>query len=419
MSELPGFGEARMVGIFGKTGSGKSILAAYLIAGFSRNPQLGILVIDPQGEFARNFPGSKMPEGKFDFHGLLKAMRGPFKIYTLENVGLDNNDYETFVRLLKKSGILSDFGIRDELKQDDAGLSLIYDLKQSNKNVTDISFDDLQNNIREILQHLYRRSYLERNVLPTFNIAVKYNKDRIESKLNIIKSLFGRPIKIDDIIKDVVNNHEVIILDISKAGSIARHFGLEEIEIKALILDKIIDKLRQSGEELFYRGLSANVLVVLDEAHRYVPNTLPKNEELARLLRRIRDSVRTTRKYGIGWMFITQSIADFDKEVYRQLHDYFFGYGLSVGADYQHIKEVTPKESLEVYRSLPDPKRTGQYVFMHTGSFSMLSTVASATFVKVFSIKEFIKYNLNMDYDEFLQKYGEEAIKRRLEKRVD
>src|SRR5262249_25035579 len=47
-----GAGEAYHAGIFGMTGSGKSVLAAYLIAAQLRHPQMGILVVDPQGQFA-------------------------------------------------------------------------------------------------------------------------------------------------------------------------------------------------------------------------------------------------------------------------------------------------------------------------------------------------------------------------------
>ena len=38
--------------IFGMTGSGKSGFAAYLLAAYARHPELGILIMDPQGQFA-------------------------------------------------------------------------------------------------------------------------------------------------------------------------------------------------------------------------------------------------------------------------------------------------------------------------------------------------------------------------------
>ena len=47
-----GAGEAYHIGIFGMTGSGKSGFASYLLAGYLRLQELGILIIDPQGQFA-------------------------------------------------------------------------------------------------------------------------------------------------------------------------------------------------------------------------------------------------------------------------------------------------------------------------------------------------------------------------------
>ena len=47
-----GAGEAYHTGIFGMTGSGKSGFAAYLLAAYARHPELGILIMDPQGQFA-------------------------------------------------------------------------------------------------------------------------------------------------------------------------------------------------------------------------------------------------------------------------------------------------------------------------------------------------------------------------------
>ena len=49
-----GAGEAYHVGIFGKTGSGKSVLAKMILLAYARYPKMALLVIDPQGEFARD-----------------------------------------------------------------------------------------------------------------------------------------------------------------------------------------------------------------------------------------------------------------------------------------------------------------------------------------------------------------------------
>src|SRR6266446_8919557 len=49
-----GAGEAYHLGVFGKTGSGKSVLAKMILTAYSRYPGMALLVIDPQGEFAKD-----------------------------------------------------------------------------------------------------------------------------------------------------------------------------------------------------------------------------------------------------------------------------------------------------------------------------------------------------------------------------
>ena len=47
-----GAGEAYHLGIFGKTGSGKSVLAKGIVLAYSRFKEMGIFILDPQGEFS-------------------------------------------------------------------------------------------------------------------------------------------------------------------------------------------------------------------------------------------------------------------------------------------------------------------------------------------------------------------------------
>ena len=48
-----GAGEAYHIGVFGKTGSGKSVVAKMLLAGYARHKNMSMLVLDPQGEFSK------------------------------------------------------------------------------------------------------------------------------------------------------------------------------------------------------------------------------------------------------------------------------------------------------------------------------------------------------------------------------
>ena len=93
-----GLGEARMIGIFGKSGAGKSWLAAYIIAGFAKNRDMGILILDPQGEFTNNFPSSNLP-----FHQIIKyACNRELSIISSNEIRLDPNNVDDIALFTKK-----------------------------------------------------------------------------------------------------------------------------------------------------------------------------------------------------------------------------------------------------------------------------------------------------------------------------
>lgn len=46
------------------------------------------------------------------------------------------------------------------------------------------------------------------------------------------------------------------------------------------------------------------------------------------------DAARTTRKYGLGWMFISQTLSSLHWEILHQLRISFFGFGLALGSEF-------------------------------------------------------------------------------------
>jgi len=56
-----GAGEAYHLGIFGKTGSGKSVLAKMILLAYARHKRMGLFVLDPQGEFSIGLRNANPP----------------------------------------------------------------------------------------------------------------------------------------------------------------------------------------------------------------------------------------------------------------------------------------------------------------------------------------------------------------------
>src|SRR5207245_6166524 len=60
-----GAGEAYHLGIFGKTGSGKSVLAKMMLLAYARYPKMALLVVGPQGEFSKDMRKGGGAGGEF------------------------------------------------------------------------------------------------------------------------------------------------------------------------------------------------------------------------------------------------------------------------------------------------------------------------------------------------------------------
>ncbi|MGC9107825.1 MAG: ATP-binding protein [Infirmifilum sp.] len=456
-----GLGEARMIGVFGKSGAGKSWLAAYIIAGFAKNKDMGILILDPQGEFANNFPSSNLP-----FHQIIRFACGreltiirsdeiklnpdnvydvalfTKKLFAAKSLFPTSPDkYEEFLSELYEEIIITRQDKQEDAKQEQQlncinPVACYVEVTKANKDnnldkaakILGLSHDKLKESLQKgnkeeelitkiwekflasfypVLNRVFTQETVRRIKSDLDN--AKRDKSRIElfkKYLNLFDTSQG--VTVDHIVDLLLTQRRVVILDLSKLED--RFPGIDEVELTAFFMSRIIGKIREKAEELFEKSRNnlVNVLIAMDEAHNYVGalgSDLP--EDLKQLKRQIVKNVKETRKYGIGWLFITQTTVDFDKEIYRQLHDYFFLYGLGVGADLQHMKEVVPKEFVEHYRSLPNPKLTNNYWAMHAGSLTVLNTATTATFIRLPTPDEFLQLNFGMTLDELRQREKE------------
>lgn len=86
-SEKFGAGEAYHIGIFGKTGSGKSVLAKMMITGYLRHKSMSVYILDPQGEFSTEFTANQ------ELRSILKnQLKRNINIITLQNITFDYSE---------------------------------------------------------------------------------------------------------------------------------------------------------------------------------------------------------------------------------------------------------------------------------------------------------------------------------------
>ena len=131
------------------------------------------------------------------------------------------------------------------------------------------------------------------------------------------------------------------------------------------------------------------MLVLLDEAHRHAPSGRLEEDSEADRLRSLRRAVRETRKYGIGWFFISQTLGGIDNEILQQLRILAFGFGLAVEtvADEGFAGEISVRSS---YTSLSAIRRAfrrdlQEFPFMAVGPVSPLAFSGKPLFFTAFT----------------------------------
>lgn len=431
-----GAGDAHHIGVFGKSGSGKSITAAYMLLGYAKNKdKMNILVLDPQGQF---YQENDFPEG-FSLETNVKKAGMKYEKYDiLEDLYLPGNDYELFALLLQKIGFIRRvFQVSSEYESA-AALAItdyLFTLNQKSKGVYGRLGElnpngkvDQVNSSRWLLEHTLRAFTEKKEEKEEDQTAGKkrkpasteYNRHvglvyvspaRIEQLVKQIESVLndsdemelvferywnpvaqyfnqkkatGKPkFSIKDIIKKVTNPEEkghFVVLNISGEK---KKLGGENI--KAMFVRMIENEIKNAGEDSYVEGKKINCLVVMDEAHRFISQS-SADPQIVELTKEIIDSVRTTRKFGIGYMFITQTIESLDKEILQQIRIFAFGYGLTIGSEIRTIENLLSNESaIRLYKSFVDPSSNHKFPFMFFGSVSPLSFTGAPLFIEVYN----------------------------------
>jgi Helicase HerA, central domain len=393
-----GSGEAYHLGIFGMTGSGKSALASYLIATYARHTDMGILVMDPQGQFTTE-------------RGLPFSLR---KWAREQGRSVLNYSISRDLRLARDVGLLGDLlevtpffkdalSVKATENRITAGSEFARTLRAIDK------WDELapQDVLRRVLTTMLAD---ERALVRIY--ASQASRDRL---VGAIEGILGTPADMDvaletfaplhnlfapkngagenrkslwGVLQHVVStgaSRPLVLIDFSGDGQ--GEELLDTTSVKARLLRIVCSRLNRVAEDAYKSGESLNTLVVFDEAQRFAAQE-PEDDEARELAIRLVDYVRTTRKYGLGWMFITQETGSLRRGIYNQLRVRAFGYGLTSGTELSRLRETIGNQAaLDLYRSFVDPAaiRPAAYPFMLTGPISPLSFTGAPVFLSVYT----------------------------------
>jgi DNA helicase HerA-like ATPase len=413
-----GAGEAYHLGIFGITGSGKSTLAKMILTAYSKFQQMGLLVLDPVGEFSKSFANGSAngysnisnadPNhgSTFDMKHIMNSLNKEILSINVRNLILDR--WTLFEEILLESQIFHQLTIKGLNKRYavDALIPKLRNKTSLNKLIKRESFEVFINEIRtEDVQLLIFSTPEPRKRLNSLVTNLDQNNlDTLYSQFWIpICSLFEDrqdAMTIDDLLEKFTSKLKpLIVIDLSEQTAHKMQLRYWNETIQSLILKRLLAGLVSLGEKTWQRNTSLNTLVVLDEAHRYARKDEFTNGNLEQLRLTLLDAVRTTRKYGLGWLFISTSLSSIHRDILQQLRIMFFGFGLSLGNDLVTLRElVSDEKAIDLYRTFTDPAssfntKTKKYSFMTQGPVSPLSFSGSPFFFNAFSPVVFMKEN--------------------------
>jgi energy-coupling factor transporter ATP-binding protein EcfA2 len=405
--------------VAGQTGSGKSTLVQMLLALYNKlNPRMNFLILDTVGEFTASFKG----ERELFLH-LKDVWQGQVEIYTPpENLALEG--WDLFKELCLENEIMKHLDVPvksvdnarggieyivDKLKERIETTRSLFQPNNRDKITTgDLTCEMVEkvvHNLKdneEFVKSIYKRDDKSRDrVRYALNNQEKLSK--FVKALQEIVKLFTVANTNKKTIREVVGGFLESALEGSSGKCVVLDFTLYKaggnlVGMRSKYVRETLRWLYNAGIDLYRKNgnLNLNILVVLEEAHNYVPKRT-EDKETNTLSDEIVKYFIETRKFGIGWMCITTRPSNVRREVFDHSRVKFIGMGLTSGPDAELLKEAFGPEFLNTYRLFPDPSDPlspkKEVCFALSGPITLLSR-QSPDLITVFSSKEeFIKAN--------------------------
>lgn len=399
-----GAGEAYHLGIFGKTGSGKSVLAKMILLAYARYPKMALLVIDPQGEFAKDLRGSGAGgEFALPLGDVVKRLGKQHFVLTVRNLVLDR--WELFEQILYESPFFERLTIPKTENRELACGILSDKLQKAGTKLENLSRRESFDKAWKLLGDEKVQKQFYRSDAPRLRFHTAWEEsdpdEFFRDYWGPVTELFreDRPNarSVNRALAWLLNpdapSRPILVIDLSKEQAQGLFWNPR---IQSLVIKRLLDGLTQAAEYYYKEGHSLNTLVVIDEAHRLAPRELPKEDDAGRGVRDVLvDAARTTRKYGLGWLFISQTLSSIHNEIIQQLRIFFFGFGLGLGQEFQSLRQLVGSSgtALDLYQLFRDPHSafdvaSRQYSFMTIGPVSPLSFAGTPLFFNAFNTAE-------------------------------
>lgn len=360
--DLGGYGEGRHVVFFGQNGSGKTVLLTMVLAArLAAHPQLGLLMPDTSGDLADPSRHSR-GDFKWNYDEVLRAADVQVERIKIADIRLTSTGtliyklapvFKNRINMApEQAKRLADYVVNELFGDDDVDVARL-----TAQNILTLAEQHIARCYSTPAQKRDKQQEIQ-DILQTPNRLKVFEND-----FRRVRDLFDGRFAVRDLVRDVLQNGRKIIIVMA---------GISEADHR-FVMSEIMHQLIRNAERIFHSGATANALVVLDEGQRWVPQGSSDDKEgLAEL---IEDGFRTTRKLGVGWYVVAQSVAGLSKEVFRNCHTKWFGRNLGIGVDSKHIEEALGgKDGLEAYRLLAIQ---GGYFWVGAGMDNNIGTGSS------------------------------------------
>jgi len=285
---------SRHLAVLGSTGTGKSTVVSLILQKIVEKSPFGhVLIFDPHDEYSRAFPDHGVRHDTAKLHL-------PFWLMNLEEhvevlISVESEEREREIDILKRVLL----AVRRKGKPSNVAAHITADSP-----VPYLLADFLA----EIQQSMGRLEKSE-NLTPYLRLKTKLEELRADSRYGFMFSGLVVNDDFSDTLSELFrmpsNGRPVSILDLSGVPSDIVNVVVSVISRIAFDFGRIA---RDSGD-------SRPLLLVCEEAHRYVP----ENPTVHKAVKRVLDKIaKEGRKYGVGLCLVTQRPSDISESILSQ-----------------------------------------------------------------------------------------------------
>ena len=331
--------------IIGSTGSGKSCTVALVLqAILHENPAGHVVLFDPHNEYSRSFGNRAevisgdtldLPLWMFDFVETVELLTSEIEDHSREEEEILNDVILMAKRLYERSIRSND--ITSQVKLDDVELEL--------QRATHISLDSpVPYRIHDVLQILnYQMGRLENNsnLQPYKRLKRRINTLMSDPRYAFIFRNQAKPRPLEEIVGRIfrlpVNGRPISILDFSSIPS-------ETLNIVVSVVSRL------AFEVATWSRRQVPILLVCEEAHRYIPSDPSQGfHATRRIISRI---AKEGRKYGVSLGIVSQRPSELEPSTLSQCST-IFSMRLSNETDQNFVRAAIPDGAAELLSFLP------------------------------------------------------------------